>query len=100
LDPATKANGCVQVIPGSHKKGLINPSHPSGFLTPEQAAEHAPDDAAVYLELQAGEVALLHNWLLHRSDTNSTDIARRAYSVCYMDGNTVGNKGTEYTPLF
>jgi len=100
LDPATKANGCVQVIPGSHKKGLINPSHPSGFLTPEQAAEHAPDEAAVYLELEAGEVALLHNWLLHRSDTNSTDIARRAYSVCYMDGNTVGSNGTEYTPLF
>ena len=37
LDPATIANGCVQVIRGSHKFGLINPSHPSGFLTPEQA---------------------------------------------------------------
>ena len=29
LDPATISNGCVQVIPGSHKLGLINPSHGS-----------------------------------------------------------------------
>lgn len=32
LDPATIGNGCVQVIPGSHKKGLINPNHDSGFF--------------------------------------------------------------------
>ncbi len=100
LDPATKANGCVQIIPGSHKKGLINPSHNSGFLTPEQAEQHALPEETVYLELEAGEVALLHNWLLHRSDTNSTDIARRAYSVCYMDANTIDDRGTSYTPLF
>jgi phytanoyl-CoA hydroxylase len=97
LDPATVANGCVQIVPGSHKYGLINPEHPSGFITEAQAAEFAPEDKIVYLELEAGEVALLHNWLLHRSDTNSTDIPRRAYSVCYMDGRT---KGGNYTPLF
>jgi phytanoyl-CoA hydroxylase len=97
LDPATVANGCVQIVPGSHKYGLINPEHPSGFITEAQAAEFAPEDKIVYLELEAGEVALLHNWLLHRSDTNSTDIPRRAYSVCYMDGRT---KGGNHTPLF
>ena len=26
LDPATRENGCVEVIPGSHKQGLVNPS--------------------------------------------------------------------------
>jgi len=100
LDPATVANGCVQIIPGSHRKGLINPSHHSGFLTPEQAEQHAPDSEAVFLELKAGEVALLHNWLLHRSDTNSTDIARRAYSVCYMDARTVAANNASYRDLF
>ena len=38
LDPATIANGCVQIVPGAHHK-LINPSSGSGFLTPEQAEE-------------------------------------------------------------
>ena len=84
LDPATVANGCVQVIPGSQKLGLVNPEHHSGFLTKQQAAELCPPEKVVYLELKAGEVALLHNHLLHASDVNKTDIPRRAFSVCYM----------------
>ena len=39
LDQATQANGTVEIIPGSHKFGLINPDHGSGFLTDEQAAD-------------------------------------------------------------
>ncbi|MCJ8331738.1 MAG: phytanoyl-CoA dioxygenase family protein [Lentisphaeria bacterium] len=88
LDPATIENGCVEIIPGSHKR-LINPEHPSGFLTDEQAAELCTDEDRVYLELEAGEVMLLHNWLLHSSDTNKSADSRRAFSVCYMDHDTM-----------
>lgn len=100
LDPATKANGCVQIVRGSHKFGLINPDHPSGFLTEEQAEQFAPQDKVEYLELQPGEAVLLHNWLLHRSDTNATDISRRAFSVCYMDAGTIAKNDETYTTLF
>ena len=100
LDPATIENGCVQVIPGSHRQGLINPSHPSGFLTPAQAEQHAPTAKVVHLELQPGEVALLHNYLLHASDVNKTDISRRAFSVCYMDARTVTSNGETYSTIF
>ena len=100
LDPATKANGCVQVIPASHTWGLINPEHGSGFLTEAQAQELAAQEEPVFLELAAGEVALLHNWVLHSSDTNSTDQARRAFSVCYMDAATVDSHGREYSRIF
>ncbi len=100
LDPATRANGCVQIIPASHTQGLINPSHPSGFLTPEQAAARATPDRTVYLELAAGEVALLHNHLLHASDVNTTDIPRRAFSVCYMRADTQAMSGERYYTVF
>ncbi|GHO46311.1 phytanoyl-CoA dioxygenase family protein [Ktedonospora formicarum] len=100
LDPATVANGCVEVIPGSHKRGLLNSKHVSGFLTEEQAVEASSSEESMYLELQAGEVVLLHNWLLHRSDTNSTDIARRAFSVCYMDARTKSSQDENYTLIF
>jgi hypothetical protein len=100
LDPATIANGCVQVIPGSHHLGVINPSHPSAFVTEEQAAEHAPEEKAIYLELDAGEVVLLHNWLLHRSDVNRTEIPRRAFSVSYMDGRTRSTGGGTFPIIF
>jgi phytanoyl-CoA hydroxylase len=99
LDPATQANGCVQIIPGSHRS-LINPSHPSGFLDPSQHAEHCPEDKAIFVELAAGECVLLHNWTLHRSDRNTTDISRRAFSVCFMDANTITKDKAVYPRIF
>lgn len=100
IDPATIANGCVQVIPGSHKLGRVNPQHGSGYLTAEQAQRYCPEEEIVYLELAPGEAVLLHNWLLHRSDVNKTDIPRRGFSVCYMDARTQAANGEVFTPLF
>jgi len=100
LDPATKANGCVEVIPGSHIQGLVNPSHGSGFLTDEQVEQQVQPEKVVYLELEPGEAALLHNWLLHSSDVNRTPVSRRAFSVCYMDARTLSKSGERFTPVF
>ena len=114
LDPATEETGAVHLIPGSHKLGCINPSHHSGFLTPEQAEQHCPAEKAITLELLPGDVALLHNYsealspalaprappshradlicaAIHQSGQNFSDRPRRAYSVNYMDGRTVLN---------
>jgi len=99
LDPATVENGCVQLIPGTHHE-LINPSHGSGFLTKEQAAERVNDDNRIYLELEPGEAALLHNWTLHGSDVNRSNQSRRAFSVCYMDSRTVDKNGGKYSRIF
>ena len=88
LDPATVANGCVQVIPGSHRLGLINPEHGSGFLNDEHVDRHVQPDRIVHLELEPGEAMLMHNWLLHASDVNRSGVARRAFSVCYMPADT------------
>lgn len=93
LDAATIANGCVQVIPGSHKLGLL--SEHGHTITPEQEQEICGPEKVVYLELQAGEVVLLHNWLLHSSDINNTDAPRRAFSVCYMDARTRKTDGSQ-----
>jgi hypothetical protein len=86
LDEATGANGCVEVVPGSHKLGLL--SEWGHTITEEQEAEYATNDKGVFLTAKAGEVILLHNWLLHRSGVNSTNQPRRAFSVCYMEGAT------------
>lgn len=100
LDPATKANGCVQVIEGSHTFGLLNPADPSGWVTPQQAEELKAKYPIQSLELAPGESVLLHNWLLHASDINGTDISRRAFSVCYMDARTQASSGEQYTVVF
>ncbi len=86
LDKATIANGCMQVIPGSHKHGLF--SDRGHTITKDQEAEFANDEDSVYLEAEPGEAILLHNWMLHRSGVNTISSPRRAFTVCYMDGGT------------
>jgi len=99
LDDATSANGCVQVVRGSHRLGLL-----SAFghtITPAQEAEHCRPERIVDLELKAGESVALHNWTLHRSDRNRTDRPRRAFSVCYMDAATRHQaSGSGFTEIF
>ena len=100
LDPATRENGCVRVIPDSHRFGVLNPSHGSGFLTDDMASEQCRDEDAVDLVLEPGEAVLLHNWLLHGSDKNRSPQSRRALSVCYMDARTVEQHGRTFPVIF
>ena len=85
LDDTCVANGCLQIIPGSHHTMI---PERGDQLSEEERVLHAPDEKRLYLEMEKGEVALLHNWTLHRSETNSTDRPRRAFSVCYIDAAT------------
>ncbi len=86
LDPATKANGCVKVFPGTHRLGLV--SKFGHTLSEENIANYCPEDKVVHVELEPGEAYLMHNWLIHGSDINHTDIPRRGFSVCYIDART------------
>jgi phytanoyl-CoA hydroxylase len=99
LDDATVANGCMQVIPGSHRLGLL--SERGHTLTPEQEAAYGRDEDSLFLEAKAGEAYLLHNYLLHRSGVNATPEPRRAFSVVYMDAATRRTKdGTAFPLVF
>jgi phytanoyl-CoA hydroxylase len=100
LDPASKASGCMQIVPGSHKMGLVNPTHPWGMLETQQAQAAAAPERVVYLEAEPGEAVLMHNWLLHASDVNHTDTPRRAFSVCYMDARTQATPPERFSVVF
>ena len=99
LDPATVANGCMQILPGAHRR-LINPSSHSGHFTDEQAQALLRDAEPIYLEVAAGEAVLLHNHLPHASGTNATQIPRRAFSASYMDAATQTTSGETYQVVF
>lgn len=86
LDEATAANGCVQVVPGTHRLGLL--SREGSNITAAAAAEHCPPERVHDLEVPAGHGVLIHNWLLHRSGVNPTPGPRRAFTTCLMDGRT------------
>ena len=98
LDPTCVENACLQIIPGSHKTRI---PEKGDQLSPEERALHAPDEKRLYLEMEIGEVVLLHNWTLHRSEVNRTNGPRRAFSVCYIDTATHQIKtGRRYSKIF
>ena len=98
MDATSVANGCLQIIPGSHKSMI---PEKGDLLSPEERAIHAPIEKRLYLEMEMGEVALLHNWTLHRSEVNTTNRPRRAFSVCYIDAATrQASTGRRYPMVF
>ncbi len=99
LDPATRANGCIEVVPGTHRLGLL--STIGSTIESQDVARHCPPERVMPLEVESGHGLLLHNWLIHRSGINPTQESRRAFTASYMDGRTIGTlTGNRYPMVF
>ena len=104
VDRATRENGCLQVLKGSHEIGRVNHG-PVGDQTgaaPEQVAVAADRLETVYCELQPGDAVFFHCNLLHRSDQNHSDHPRWAFICCYNAARNDPYKESHhprYTPL-
>lgn len=74
-------NGCLQVIPGSHRQGL-SPHCPGqqGLTIPESELGGAP----IPLPVEAGSVILLHRLTRHASLPNVSDRARWSFDLRYQ----------------
>ena len=97
LDPATTANGCMEVVPGTHRLGLVTDE--GSTLSEADAERHCPPERRRPLEVEAGHGVLLHNWLIHRSGVNPSPRSRRAFTACYLDGRTRGTLTGAHYPL-
>ncbi len=91
LDDTDRGNGCLWLIPGSHKKGQIRVKQ-----TEEQKKSHseivveADDSLAVPMEMKAGDALIFNCWMLHKSDGNySKDRDRRILFLRYADADAV-----------
>ncbi len=85
VDRATRSNGCLQVLKGSHLMGRINHG-PIGDQTgadPERVQAALGRLETVYCEVEPGDAILFHCNLLHRSDRNESDLPRWALICCY-----------------
>lgn len=80
IDDADKGNGCLKVVPASHKKGLQNHDL-DGFFRGILA--NVEEDKAVYLEAKAGSVVFLHALTFHSSEVNQSDRPRRTFLPAY-----------------
>lgn len=93
VEPTTKANGCVQFIPGSHQLGRIGTiSHSAdSSYTQDQTVrfELAKQVLGIrHAEMDVGDVVFFHSNTLHGSGLNTTDSERVMIFCSY---NAVSN---------
>jgi ectoine hydroxylase len=104
LDPATRENGCLQVVPKSHRLGRIDHGRTGdqAGADPERVAHVVARFGVEHIELGAGDALFFHPNLLHRSDQNTSRRRRWALICCY---NAASNEPVKahhhpgYTPL-
>jgi phytanoyl-CoA hydroxylase len=94
LDDATIENGCLWVIPGSHRHGVLYPvreqNDPRFDCTQEAHGFGYDEMAAVPVELAAGAALIFDGYLLHRSLPNTgAHGMRRALVNHYMSAESV-----------
>lgn len=96
LQDCDETNGCVWVVPGSHKQGLRSANmigDDTGHCELAFAHGSAEVEGAVPVPMKAGTVLFFHALTAHRSLGNETGGPRRAFIISYQDALTdLGNK--------
>lgn len=89
------ANGCIWIIPESHKWGLLEHKHRDadegdygGWI-----AQFEDESAAMPVEMKAGQAAIFSSLLLHRSGPNTSDRTRYGYVPQYHVPDLVREDG-------
>jgi phytanoyl-CoA hydroxylase len=100
LQDSHPRNGCLWVVPGSHKWGIedyhmVHTGQCRKVIDREAyAAEHA-----IPLPVAAGSVVLFSAWLWHHSKGNETDRVRRAFIVSYQEATLPKGAGEQWKVL-
>jgi hypothetical protein len=104
VDRATRENGCLQVLKGSHHMGRIE----HGVVADQTGADMERVRAAmdrldlVHCEMEPGDAVFFHANLLHASAPNKSDHPRWALICCYNAARNDPYKESRhpsYTPL-
>lgn len=73
LERCDAANGCLQVVPGSHRLPVLCPTKGDTSVSFTSETVPVPADLTVEtIEMDAGDVLFFHGNLIHGSDPNTT----------------------------
>ena len=92
IDDATIENGCLWMVPGSHRWAIIPPS-----ARPTIEDKFGQDYPTVPVRLPSGSVSFHHSMTYHSSGPNQTDTRRRGYATHYMRSTSLDDPTFENT---
>ena len=87
LSDATEENGCMHMIPGSHKGGQLphrTTKDSNNLLHHGQTIEGVSEEQSRCIPLKAGETSLHHGWTMHTSYPNKSDDLRIGLTINYI----------------
>src|SRR5262249_8165562 len=85
LDDADAGNGCLRVVRGSHRAGLLPGRKDDGVLGPLFTdPAHFDLDAQVAPAMPAGSLLFFSPHMVHGSEPNRSDPALRALVITYQ----------------
>jgi hypothetical protein len=87
LTASHPSNGCMRVIPGSQKQGVLdhaNARDDSNLLFRGERVQTVDESLAVDVVLQPGEMSLHHSNLIHGSNPNTSDEPRIGFIVRFV----------------
>lgn len=101
MEKINRQNGCLVVVPGSHKGTLLKHSYPDWEGGVNKAyhgiQDYDPSIPKVYVEMECGDTVFFHPLLIHGSGANRTKGFRKAISCHYANDSIcryVDLKGT------
>lgn len=87
IDPATRENGCMQFIPGTHQEEIMTHLQYPGGIHGELPRETVKEMQAKYglhhIELEPGSAVCWHSSLYHYSPPNESEKSRIAVAGVY-----------------
>ena len=93
VDAATTENGCLRVIPGSHRRRRLGKHDYNGAqglsLPLEIRAEEYDEETAADIVLEPGQISLHDVFLIHGSAPNRSNRPRRGMTLRYMPTTSV-----------
>ncbi len=93
IDDVDAENGCMQVVPGSHREARLyhhdTLSRSDVVLTQRVTAEALSDRAVVDITLAAGQMSLHDVHLIHGSNANRSARRRAGIAIRYMPASSV-----------
>lgn len=92
LDDATVRNGCLWVIPGSHRPGILYPQRAQADNEEFDGNGESfgfDESLEVPVEVTTGSVVFFNGYLLHRSRRNRSTCYRRALVNHYMTAESL-----------
>ncbi len=98
---AQRETGCLAVIPGSHREGMLLHDQPDWEFVNHGFYGIADLDLSrrVHVELQPGDTLLFHPLLIHGSGRNRSQAFRRAISVHFAAGDCEGRGDWQHNPF-